>query len=98
MTVLAISVTNILYLLTLASGTNIDRCHRDLKGVRYDPKTDFRRKDGFYNFRDSEIYVYISDKELESYVTLWAGVSIGTKNSASTDLGRAITAALSSLF
>lgn len=31
------------------------------KGVRYDPKTDFRREDGFYNFRDSEIYVYISD-------------------------------------
>ena len=52
----------------------------------------------FYNFRDLEIYVYIQDQELESNVTLWAGVSIGTKNSAPTDLGRAITAALSSLF
>ena len=68
-----------------------------VKGVRYDPKTDFRREDGFYNFKDSEIYVYISDKELESYVTLWAVVSIGTKNSAPTDLRPAITAALSSL-
>ena len=34
-TVLAILVTNILYLLTLASGTNIQKCHQDLISVAY---------------------------------------------------------------
>ena len=37
-TVLAILTTNILYVLTLASGTNILGCHQDLKSVANNPK------------------------------------------------------------
>ena len=32
-----------------------------LKGVRYDLNDGFSSKPSFYNFRDLEIYVYISD-------------------------------------
>ena len=65
--------------------------------MRYDLNDGFSWNPTFYNFMDYKSHVYISDYEFKEIDLIWARVSISIHKKASTDLGRAITAALSSL-